>query len=107
MKDCGYTLRKAYIDKLTTASYSLSVYDTIAPDTVEPPISSAQPKLCLVEASGVSIAKLNEQEVANPITSVPIRTTNEVPLNTLVVAILFYFSFMLIDSRNDPLLSPF
>jgi len=37
MKDCGYTLRKAYIDKLTAASYSLSVYDTIAPDTVEPP----------------------------------------------------------------------
>ena len=37
MKDCGYTLRKAYIDKLTAASYSLGVYDTIAPDTVEPP----------------------------------------------------------------------
>jgi len=37
MKDCGYTLRKAYIDKLTSASYSLSAYDTIAPDTVEPP----------------------------------------------------------------------
>ena len=34
MKDCGYTLRKAYIDKLTAASYSLIVYDTIAPDTV-------------------------------------------------------------------------
>ena len=37
MKDCGYTLRKAYYDKLATASYSLDVYDTIAPDTVEPP----------------------------------------------------------------------
>jgi hypothetical protein len=37
MKDCGYTLRKAYIDKLASASYSLGVYDTIAPDTVEPP----------------------------------------------------------------------
>jgi hypothetical protein len=37
MKDCGYALRKAYFDKLTSASYSLGVYDTIAPDTVEPP----------------------------------------------------------------------
>ena len=37
MKDCGYAIRKAYVDKLTSQSYSLSVYDTIAPDTVEPP----------------------------------------------------------------------
>jgi len=37
MKDCGYAIRKAYFDKLTSASYSLGVYDTIAPDTVEPP----------------------------------------------------------------------
>ena len=37
MKDCGYTLRKAYVDKLASASYSLVAYDTIAPDTVEPP----------------------------------------------------------------------
>jgi hypothetical protein len=37
MKDCGYAIRKAYIDKLTAASYSLGVYDTIAPDSVEPP----------------------------------------------------------------------
>ena len=29
MKDCGYALRKAYYDKLTSASYSLGVYDTI------------------------------------------------------------------------------
>jgi len=37
MKDCGYAIRKAYFDKLTAASYSLGVYDTIAPDEVEPP----------------------------------------------------------------------
>jgi hypothetical protein len=37
MKDCGYAIRKAYIDKLASQSFSLGVYDTIAPDTVEPP----------------------------------------------------------------------
>ena len=37
MKDCGYAIRKAYVDKLTSQSFSLGVYDTIAPDTVEPP----------------------------------------------------------------------
>jgi hypothetical protein len=37
MKDCGYTLRKAYFDKFISESYSLDAYDTIAPDTVEPP----------------------------------------------------------------------
>ena len=37
MKDCGYAIRKAYFDKLTTASYSLGIYDTIAPDQVNPP----------------------------------------------------------------------
>lgn len=37
MKDCGYAIRKAYFDKLTAASYSIGVYDTIAPDNVEPP----------------------------------------------------------------------
>lgn len=37
MKDCGYAIRKAYFDKLTTASYSLGIYDTIAPDEVNPP----------------------------------------------------------------------
>jgi hypothetical protein len=37
MKDCGYAIRKAYYDKLISASYSLAAYDTIAPDTVEPP----------------------------------------------------------------------
>lgn len=37
MKDCGYTIRKAYVDKLTSESFSLGVYDTIAPDEVEPP----------------------------------------------------------------------
>lgn len=37
MKDCGYTIRKAYVDKLASASFTLGVYDTIAPDTVNPP----------------------------------------------------------------------
>jgi len=37
MKDCGYAIRKAYVDKLASQSYSLGVYDTIAPDTVNPP----------------------------------------------------------------------
>ena len=37
MKDCGYAIRKAYYDKLIAESYSLAAYDTIAPDTVEPP----------------------------------------------------------------------
>ena len=37
MKDCGYAIRKAYFDKLLAASYSIGVYDTIAPDEVEPP----------------------------------------------------------------------
>ena len=37
MKDCGYAIRKAYIDKLASQSFSLGVYDTIAPDTVNPP----------------------------------------------------------------------
>jgi hypothetical protein len=37
MKDCGYAIRKAYVDKLASRSFTLGVYDTIAPDTVEPP----------------------------------------------------------------------
>ena len=37
MKDCGLAIRKAYFDKLTEESYSLGIYDTIAPDTVNPP----------------------------------------------------------------------
>ena len=37
MKDCGYAIRKAYVDKLASQSFALGVYDTIAPDTVEPP----------------------------------------------------------------------
>ena len=37
MKDCGYAIRKAYYDNLTGASFSLGVYDTIAPDDQEPP----------------------------------------------------------------------
>lgn len=37
MKDCGLAIRKAYYDKLTGASFSLGVYDTIAPDDQEPP----------------------------------------------------------------------
>jgi hypothetical protein len=37
MKDCGLAIRKAYFDKLTSESFSLGVYDTIAPDQVNPP----------------------------------------------------------------------
>ena len=37
MKDCGYAIRKGYFDKITAASYSLGVYDTIAPDSATPP----------------------------------------------------------------------
>jgi hypothetical protein len=37
MKDCGLAIRKAYIDKLSSQSFSLGAYDTIAPDTVNPP----------------------------------------------------------------------
>lgn len=37
MKDCGYAIRKAYVDKLASESYSLGVYDTIAPDNANPP----------------------------------------------------------------------
>jgi hypothetical protein len=39
MKDCGYALRKGYYDKLNAASYSLGVYDTIAPDDTIPPFA--------------------------------------------------------------------
>ena len=60
MKDCGYTLRKAYIDKLTAASYSLSVYDTIAPDTVEPPF--------LIISSQTQVDNSNKQSFAYNIT---------------------------------------
>jgi hypothetical protein len=37
MKDCGLAIRKAYVDKLASQSFSLGVYDTIAPDTANPP----------------------------------------------------------------------
>lgn len=37
MKDCGYAIRKAYVDKLASENYSLGVYDTIAPDNANPP----------------------------------------------------------------------
>lgn len=37
MKDCGYAIRKAYVDKLASENYSLGIYDTIAPDTANPP----------------------------------------------------------------------
>lgn len=37
MKDCGLAIRKAYFDKLISESFSLGVYDTIAPDQVNPP----------------------------------------------------------------------
>ena len=60
MKDCGYTLRKAYVDKLTSASYSLVAYDTIAPDTVEPPY--------LIISSQTQVDNSNKQTFAFDVT---------------------------------------
>jgi hypothetical protein len=60
MKDCGYTLRKAYFDKLASASYSLSVYDTIAPDTVEPPF--------LIISSQTQVDNSNKQSFSFDVT---------------------------------------
>ncbi len=60
MKDCGYALRKAYYDKLTSASYSLGVYDTIAPDTVEPPY--------LIISSQTQASNSNKQSYAFDVT---------------------------------------
>ena len=57
MKDFGYTLRKAYYDKLVASSYSLNAYDTIAPDTVEPPF--------LLISSQTSTENSNKQNFAN------------------------------------------
>lgn len=57
MKDCGYTLRKAYYDKLIASSYSLNAYDTIAPDTVEPPF--------LLISSQSAVENSNKQNFAN------------------------------------------
>jgi hypothetical protein len=37
MKDCGYAIRKGYYDKLIDYSFSIGVFDTIAPDEQEPP----------------------------------------------------------------------
>ena len=56
MKDCGYTLRKAYYDKFISASYSLAAYDTIAPDTVEPPY--------LIISSQTQVDNSNKQSFA-------------------------------------------
>ena len=60
MKDCGYTLRKAYYDKLISASYSLAAYDTIAPDTVEPPF--------LIISSQTQVDNSNKQSYAFDVT---------------------------------------
>lgn len=60
MKDCGYTLRKAYYDKLIASSYSLNAYDTIAPDNVEPPF--------LLISSQTSAENSNKQNFANNVT---------------------------------------
>ena len=60
MKDFGYTLRKAYYDKFISASYSLAAYDTIAPDTVEPPY--------LVISSQTQIDNSNKQTFAFNVT---------------------------------------
>jgi hypothetical protein len=60
MKDCGYTLRKAYYDKFISASYSLAAYDTIAPDTVEPPF--------LIISSQTQVDNSNKQSYAFDVT---------------------------------------
>jgi len=60
MKDCGYTLRKAYVDKLALASYSLVAYDTISPDTVEPPY--------LIISSQTQVDNSNKQTFAFDVT---------------------------------------
>ena len=60
MKDCGYAIRKAYFDKLTSASYSLGVYDTIAPDTVEPPF--------LIISSQTQVENSNKQSFSFDVT---------------------------------------
>jgi len=60
MKDCGYAIRKAYFDKLTSASYSLGVYDTIAPDTIDPPY--------LIISSQTQIENSNKQSFAFNVT---------------------------------------
>jgi hypothetical protein len=60
MKDCGYTLRKAYFDKFISKSYSLAAYDTIAPDTVEPPF--------LIISSQTQVDSSNKQSFAFNVT---------------------------------------
>ena len=60
MKDCGYTLRKAYYDKFISESYSLAAYDTIAPDTVEPPY--------LIISSQTQVDNSNKQSYAFNVT---------------------------------------
>jgi len=60
MKDCGFAIRKAYFDKLTSASYSLGVYDTIAPDTIDPPY--------LIISSQTQIENSNKQSFAFNVT---------------------------------------
>ena len=60
MKDCGYTLRKAYYDKFISASYSLAAYDTIAPDTVQPPF--------LIISSQTQVDNSNKQSFSFDVT---------------------------------------
>lgn len=60
MKDCGYAIRKAYVDKLASESYSLGVYDTIAPDEVEPPF--------LIISSQTSVENSDKQSYSFDVT---------------------------------------
>lgn len=60
MKDCGLAIRQAYINKLTTESYTLNVYDTIAPDTVQPPF--------LIISSQTSVENSDKQSYSFDVT---------------------------------------
>ena len=60
MKDCGYAIRKAYVDKLASESFSLGVYDTIAPDEVEPPF--------LIISSQTSVENSDKQSYSFDVT---------------------------------------
>lgn len=60
MKDCGYAIRKAYVDKLASESYSLGVYDTIAPDEVNPPF--------LIISSQTSVENSDKQSYSFDVT---------------------------------------
>lgn len=60
MKDCGLAIRQAYVNKLTSESYTLNVYDTIAPDTVQPPF--------LIISSQTSVENSDKQSYSFDVT---------------------------------------